>query len=201
MAVSFILPLLPLVDRVLLPGETLSLPARSPLPAPTTGASSSPPNAVVASLVDGESVHEVAVIARMLRSTAGDVTLCGISRCRLLSLESEETLLVRAERLPDPIACKGRAERLAALLDLRYSRLQRALGRSQALSSPGRGLSALTWRITANIGFTAEQQQGILNVIDPLTRGKLLLVAVRELERRERFLRPFAGLRSSTPWN
>jgi hypothetical protein len=62
-------------------------------------------------------------------------------------------------------------------------------------------LSGLTWRITAELGLSTEQQQSFLSVPDPLTRGKLLLVAVRELERRERFLRRWAHLRSTTPWN
>ena len=62
-------------------------------------------------------------------------------------------------------------------------------------------LSTLTWRITAELGLTAEQQQNFLNVPDPLTRGRLLLLAVRELERRERFLRRWAHLRNTTSWN
>jgi hypothetical protein len=62
-------------------------------------------------------------------------------------------------------------------------------------------LSSLTWRITAGLGLSAEQQQGFLNVPDAVTRGRLLLVALRELEKRERFLRPWAHMRAGAEWN
>ncbi|MFH1177302.1 MAG: LON peptidase substrate-binding domain-containing protein [Acidobacteriota bacterium] len=200
MAAPFVLPLYPLEERVLLPGESISFAPAQVWSRALLAKAQRFGNAVVASLVDGESVHEIAVTARLSVGEGGEATLRGLARCRLLSLVSEKTLLVRAHRYPDSTPEAARAEQLATLLRARYSRLQRSLGRTGVPASR-QALSALTWRITADIGFTAEQQQGFLNVVDPLTRGRLLLVAVRELERREKFLRPFAALRSTTPWN
>jgi hypothetical protein len=200
MAAPFVLPLYPLEERVLLPGESISFAPTQVWSRALLAKASRFGNVVVASLVDGESVHEIAVAARLSVGEGGEATLRGLARCRLLSLVSEKTLLVRAQRYPDSTPETTRAEQLAALLWARYTRLQRALGRT-GISASRQALPALTWRITADIGFSAEQQQGILNVVDPLTRGRLLLVAVRELELREKFLRPFAALRSTTPWN
>lgn len=204
MAASFVLPLYPLEGRVLLPGENLRI-----APAADTGAgvldhAKDFGGAVIASLVDGESVHEIAVSAMISRGEDGHVSLRGISRCRLLALVGDTVPLARAERMPDPDPPppRDRAERLASLLMSRYTRLCRAIGRTFVLPASQEGhLTTLTWRVAADLELTAEQQQGFLNVPDAVTRAQLLLVAVRDVERRERFLRPWSHLRSASAWN
>jgi len=157
--------------------------------------------ALIASLADGACVHEVAVTALVSLHGDGDVHLRGVARCRLLSLVGDDVPLVRAQRLPDPPAQAGRQERLAVLLLTRYRRLCKALGRSPATAAWNAGLAALTWSVTAELSLNAEQQQGFLNVPDAVTRGRLLLLAMRERERRARFLRPWSHLRSAAAWN
>jgi hypothetical protein len=131
----------------------------------------------------------------------GETALHGVSRCRLLSLVTDDVTLVRAERYPEQPLAGQKEEPIAQLLLARYERLWQRLGKDLAAGMRQNDLSGLTWRITAELGLSTEQQQSFLSVPDPLTRGKLLLVAVRELERRERFLRRWAHLRSTTPWN
>lgn len=200
MAATFVLPLFPLEDSILLPGEQLCLPA-------TTGWTRSVyehahgfGDAVVASLMDGEAVHEVAVTALVSGGDGDRITLKGVSRCRLLGVVSEEVPLVRAERVREPVPGGERADALSRLLLARFTRLRHAIGKPPGAVDRD-DLSTLTWRVTAELGLTLEQQQGFLNVVDPLTRGKLLLTVLRDLERRERFLRPFARLRTETPWS
>jgi hypothetical protein len=186
---------------VLLPGGDLRL---RPAAAPGAGAlehAGEFGGAVIASLADGESVHEIAVTAMVTQPADGEVTLRGVSRCRLLALIGDDLPLVRAELVPEPSGGPERGERLARLLLQRYTRLCLALGRHLAGLDERADLPALTWRVTADLGLTAEQQQGFLNVPDAVTRGRLLLVAVRDLERRERFLRPWVRLRSGSQWN
>ncbi len=201
MAASFVLPLYPLEGRVLLPGEDLRVPSAAEDGVAALEKAPDFGGAVIASLADGESVHEVAVTAIVSRADDGEVLLRGVSRCRLLSLIAGDTSLVRAQRLPDSPTEHRRSERLARLLRARYQRLCQMLGRQFAAPLENDELTPLTWRVTAAIGLTADQQQGFLNVPDAVTRGKLLLVAVRDLERRERFLRPWAHLRPGSPWN
>jgi Lon protease-like protein len=197
----FMLPLYPLEGAVLLPGERVSVPWARLATRAILERANGFGGAVVASLVDGESVHEVGVTAVVAGESEGDTALHGISRCRLLSLVSEEVTLVRAERYPDQLAAGREEEPTARLLQARYERLCQRIGKDLMASVRQRDLSTLTWRITAGLGLSAEQQQSFLSVPDPLTRGKLLLLAVRELEHRERFLRRWAHLRTTTPWN
>ena len=197
----FTLPLYPLEGAVLLPGERVNVPwARLGTRAILERARGFG-GAVVASLVDGESVHEVGVTAMVADESESETALHGVSRCRLLSLVSEEVTLVRAERDPEQPLAGRQEEPTARLLRARYKRLCQRIGKDLAAPVQQHDLSTLTWRITAELGLTAEQQQNFLSVPDPLTRGKLLLLAVRELERRERFLRRWAHLRSTNPWN
>jgi ATP-dependent protease La (LON) substrate-binding domain len=200
MAATFVLPLCPLEDAVLLPGEKLSIPGGAWSKASIKHARGFG-DTVVASLADGESVHEVGVTAMVAEIPEEPTTLHGVSRCRLLSLVSEHVPLVRAEWLPEPLPEGGRAGQLGALLKSRFTKLCQGVGHPPVTLPEGTDLSALTWRITAELGLTPEQQQGFLNVPDPLLRGRLLLVALRELERRHRFLRPWSQLRSTMPWN
>jgi Lon protease-like protein len=201
MAASFVLPLYPLEGQVLLPGEDLLVPVSAAASAAALDHARGFGGALIASLADGDSVHEIAVTAIVSRSEEGEVSLRGVDRCRLVALIDDSVPLARAERVPDPQAEPDRSERLARLLLARYTRLCRTLGRPFAAPAGPQVLTPLTWRVTADIGLSAEQQQGFLNVPDAVTRGKLLLVAVRDLERRERFLRPWAHLRSGSPWN
>jgi len=201
MAATFVLPLCPLEDRVLLPGAELVLPSTGRWSRTAVEHAHGFGDAVVASLVDGDSVHEVAVTAVVAETDDGRVSLRGVGRCRVLEVVSEEVPLVRAQRVREPAPVAPRASDLARLLVAHYTRLQRSLGRP---IDPARGrtrLSAVTWHLANDLGLTAEQQQGFLNVVDAVTRGRLLLVVLRELERRERFLRPFARLRTGEPWN
>jgi hypothetical protein len=186
---------------VLLPGEDLKITSTSATGATALDNASDYGGAVVASLADGESVHEIAVTAFISRDDDGRTSLRGVSRCRLIALVGDTVPLVRAERMPDPPAAHERAHHIARLLLAHYTRLCRSTGRPFAVPASPDDLTALTWRIAADLALTAEQQQGFLNVPDAVTRGRLLLVAIRDLERRERFLRPWAHLRSGTTWN
>ena len=197
----FTLPLYPLEGAVLLPGERVGVPWARLATRGILDRARGFGGAVVVSLVDGESVHEVGVTAMVAGESEGETALHGVSRCRLLSLVSEEVTLVRAERYPEQPPAGRQEEPTARLLMARYERLCQRIGKDAAAPVRQHDLSTLTWRITAELGLSTEQQQSFLSVPDPLTRGKLLLLAVRELERRERFLRRWAHLRSTTPWN
>jgi len=202
MPATFVLPLFPLEGRVLLPGHELRVQGLSEASAAAVEHAEGYRGALIAALADGASVHEVAVTA-FVSAADDEITLRGVARCKLLALaDGGGSPLVRAERLPDAPAGGERAARLAALLHARHAKVCRTLGRPLP---PARGphpdLATLTWTVTAELSLTAEQQQGLLNVPDALTRGRLLLAALRDLERRERFLRPWARLRDGAAWN
>jgi len=197
---AFVLPLVPLQDVVLLPGERCALSGSGKPSSAILERAGAFGGAVVASLADGDSVHEIGVTAIVSTDADGDSGLFGISRCRLLSLVNDDVAMVRAERFPERPAAERRQTTVARLLHKRYRRLMDRLGRELG-AVPDSDLTALTWKVTAELGLPAEQQQGFLNVPDPLTRGRLLLLALRELERRERFLHPWAHLRTTNPWN
>ncbi len=197
---AFVLPLYPLQDVVLLPGERCSLSNVGRSATVILERASAFGGAVVASLADGDSVHEIGVTAIVSADADGETGLFGISRCRLLALVSEDVAMVRAERFPERPAASQRQAMVARLLQSRFQRLMARLGRDLP-SVSGNDLTSLTWKVTADLGLPADQQQGFLNVPDPLTRGRLLLLALREFERRERFLHPWAHLRTTNPWN
>lgn len=194
-----VLPLFPLTEAVLLPGEERQLP-RPPAPCSAIQHAERGGGLLVASLLDGDSVHEIGVRAQILESDEQALSLRGVARCRLLALEDPSVPLVRVEEYPDAQEDNHRANELTRLLMRRYLRLCANLGRPARL--PGNpSLSSLTWRILADSGLSAEHQQGFLNVPGPVTRSRLLLVVVRDLERRERFLRGWAHLRHGAEWN
>jgi hypothetical protein len=198
MAGVSILPLFPLTDVVLLPGEERQL--APPPPCLALEHARQGRGTLVASLLDGDSVHEIGVRAQVLESSAAGIALRGLARCRLIALEDAEIPLVRVEDYPEAREPSGRARELETLLRRRYLRLCANLGRpARPPNTPG--LSSLTWRVLAESGLSPEQQQGFLNVPGPVTRGRLLLVVVRDLERRERFLRGWAHLRGGADWN
>ncbi len=197
----FTLPLYPLQGTVLFPGERITVPWKREAIRGILERARGFGGAVVASLADGESVHEVGVTAIVSDEGDSDAALHGLTRCRLLSLVSEDVTLVRAETYPEGSPAGGRGTSVARLLVSRFGRLCRQIGKSNPAPAKRQDLSAVTWRITAGLGFSPEEQQGFLNVPDALTRGKLLLLALRELERRERFLRAWAHLRTTAGWN
>ena len=201
MASSFVLPLCPLAGVVLLPGADLRLRLGASRVQSLVGQASGYGGAVIVSLVDGDAVHEVGVTAMLSEDEDQAAALHGVTRCRLLDLVSGATPLVRAERYPDSAVADRRADALGRLLLARYTRLCRNLALPTSVPRPTDGLSAITWRIVGELGLSPDQQQGFLNVADPLTRGRLLLVTLRELQRRESFLRPWGHLRGGAEWN
>ncbi len=196
---GFVLPLFPLDEAVLLPGEAVSI---LPLSGGQQGAlerASAYGGSIVAALAEGDSVHEIGVTATLIRDDDGGTILEGGARCRLLDLVDVDVPLVRARGYPESPCTPDREQRLATLLERRYRRLAARLGRDAA--SPDESLSALTWEVMAAITLTTDQRQGLLNVPDPVTRARLLLAFIREVERRERFLRPWSHLRTRRSWN
>lgn len=199
MPVTTILPLVPLTEAILLPGEEREV-APPATPSSALAHARRGESALVASLLDGDSVHEIGVRAEITESSEERICLRGLSRCRLISLEDPHIPLVRVEEYPEARENLRRADELANLLLRRYLRLCANLGRpARPPNDPT--LSSLTWRVLAESGLSPEQQQGFLNVPGPVTRGRLLLVVVRDLERRERFLRGWAHLRRGAEWN
>lgn len=201
MGATFVLPLCPLRGAVLLPGARIEVPALGPEAESAAAAASDYGHTVVASLADGETVHEVGVMAAVDDVSPERPQLHGLGRCRLLALVDEDVPLVRAERFPERTISPPRAEALASLLDRRFGRLRARLGRPVPARKGVEPLGALTWRVAAGLELTADQQQGFLNVPDALTRAKLLLMVLRKIERRERFIRQFSHLRTDQPWN
>lgn len=197
----FTLPLYPLPGAVLFPGERLAVPWKREAIQAILERARGFGGAVVASLAEGESVHEVGVTAIVSDDGESEATLHGVTRCRLLSLVKEDVTLVRAETYPEGSSPGGRGVSVAKLLVSRFGKLRQRIGKSGLAPAHQQDLSAVTWRITAGLGFSPEEQQGFLNVPDALTRGKLLLLALRELERRERFLRGWSHLRTTSGWN
>jgi len=201
MASSFVLPLCPLEGAVLLPGGDLRLHLGVSRVQSLVGQASGYGGAVVVSLADGDAVHEVGVTALVSEDDDRAAALHGVTRCRLLDLVSGATPLVRAERYPDSTVHDRRADALGRLLVACYNRLCRHLALPTGGPRPAEGLAAITWRIVGELGLSADRQQGFLNVADPVTRGRLLLVTLRELQRRESFLRPWGHLRGGAAWN
>jgi len=91
----FVLPLYPLQGLVLLPGERCAVPFEKGEPRTALARARDHGGAVVASLVDGESVHEVGVTAIVGDSAEGETSLHGVTRCRLVSLQNDDALMVR----------------------------------------------------------------------------------------------------------
>lgn len=193
-------PLIPLDGEVLLPGHRLDVSSLSSwLSRGSNPEGSDGP--VAAALRDEDSVHEIGVIAN-LEKDEDSLRLHGLSRCRLLAMVQDSLpTMVQVERLSEPQQTGRRSDRLADLLRRRFLSLRRQLGKPGPTLGPDLRLSPLTWTVIASLGLSADQQQGFLNLADPLDRGRLLLLAIRELGQRERFLRPWAHLRDEYQWN
>jgi Lon protease-like protein len=198
---SFALPLFPLESNVLLPGQRLALGESTSMTAAVLERARDFGDAVVASLVDGDSVHEIGVTAMVSGCKEEAPELCGIARCRLLSVRPDGVPIVTVQSYPEVAPAGARAESTTRLLRACYLRYCERFGREVKLPQNDDDLSALTWELTAQLGLGADQQQGFLVVPDAWTRGRLLLAAIRELELKERFLRPWAWLRSAAQWN
>jgi Lon protease-like protein len=200
---SWVLPLYPLDGFVLLPTLQVEVTPLGPTAQQVLARARRHQQLLVASLYEDEAVHEVGVQARVLPSPEeeGRAIFQGLQRCRLKKLVSEDVPMVVAEAYPDAPGDEQQEEPLRRLLLRRFARLcarlQRPLPQDLATSS----LRELTWKLTATLDLELAQQQGLLNVPDALTRGKILLLALRDAERRERFLRPFSHLRKGGQWN
>lgn len=203
MQAGFLLPLYPLDGFVLLPTLELEVTPVGPVALEVIRRSSQHHNLLVTSLYEDEAVHEVGVRAEVVAATEGrgKVVFRGLNRCRLRRLEAEDIPMVRAEDFPDTPRPLKRQESLRRLLLRRFSKLWCEVNRELCEGLRVLSLEALTWRLTAQLRLEPGQQQGLLNLADPLARGQILLLALRELEKRQRFLRPFMWLQKGGQWN
>jgi Lon protease-like protein len=201
MGAAFVLPLLPLDSAVLLPGQRIDLGHVRGLTGAVVERAQQFGSTLVASLRDGDSVHDIGVAALVSEDRERGLELRGVSRCRLLAIRTDDVPIVTAERFPEAATTGERSQSTARLLRARYLHMCRTFGREPHLHGRSEELSALTLTVAADLGLAAEQQQGFLVVPDAFTRGRLLLAAMRELELKERFLRPWARLRSVSQWN
>ena len=109
---SFVLPLFPLEASVLLPGQHLALGDSGLLGAVLERARDFG-DAVVTSLRDGDSVHDVGVTAMVSGFSGESPELCGVSRCRLLSIRKDEVPIVTALRYPEAARVGARTQSTA----------------------------------------------------------------------------------------
>lgn len=198
---AFVLPLLPLEQTVLLPSVEIEVPPGGPLAQRALARAQQQDGLLVVSLYEEEAVHEVGVKALVIAEKQGSVQLRGLQRCRLRQLVPDVVPMVEAEPYPDTGSALSRENPLRRLLMRRFARLALRLQWSLPEGFGALDLAALTWKIAAALDLETSQKQGLLNVPDAVTRGKILLLAVRDAERRERFLRPFARLRVGGQWN
>lgn len=203
MSESFILPLYPLDGFVLLPTLRVEIKPLGPTAQKVLQRAERHQNLVVASLFEDNSVHEIGVKARVIRheEAEGIRFFEGVGRCRLRQLLPDEVPVVLAEDFPEPSIPRHQADPLRRLLLRRFLKLSARLQRPLVFELTSLDLEELTWRLTAELNLDLSQQQGLLNVPDALTRGKILLLALRDAERRERLLRPYAHLRQDGQWN
>lgn len=203
MQAGYLLPLYPLEGLVLLPTMQVEVTPLGSTAHQVLRRAHDHGNVLVASFYEEEAVHEVGVKARVvpLAEKEGSVIFYGLQRCRLRRLVQEEVPMVMAEDFPDTGSLPTRAEPLRRLLLRRVARLCARLPKEAPQDLWAADLETLTWRLTSLLALSVDQQQGLLNVPDALTRGRILLLALRDAERRERFLRPFASLRHGGQWN
>lgn len=203
MSKSFVLPLYPLDGFVLLPTLRVEIYPSSPTAQRVLQRAERHQNLVVASFFEDNSVHEIGVKARITVSEEAEGTRIfeGLRRCRLRKLLPDEVPVVFAEDFPDRSVSTHHADPLRQLLLRRFFRLSARLQRPAPSELTAMNLETLTWRLTAELNLDLSQQQGLLNVSDALTRGKILLLALRDAEQRERLLRPYTHLRQDGQWN
>lgn len=203
MQAGFVLPLYPLDGFVLLPTLEVEVTPVGAVALEVIRRAFEHNDLLVASLYEDEAVHEVGVRAQVVASgeKKGSVIFRGLSRCRLRQLEAEDIPMVRAENFPDTPRSFKRQEPLRRLLLRRFSRVWSEVDRELCDGLRVLTLETLTWRLTAQLRLEPGQQQGLLNLADPVARGQVLLLALRELERRQRFLRPFMWLQKGGEWN
>ncbi|MFN3414644.1 MAG: LON peptidase substrate-binding domain-containing protein [Thermoanaerobaculum sp.] len=203
MQAGFVLPLYPLDGFVLLPTLEVEVTPVGAVAQEVIRRASAHDDLLVASFYEDEAVHEVGVQAQVIPTdkSQGSVIFRALSRCRLRQLEAEDIPMVRAEHFPDTPRPMQRQEPLRRLLLRRFSRLWRDADRKLSDGMRTLSLETLTWHLTAKLQLEPSQQQGLLNLADPVARGQVLLLALRELEQRQRFLRPFMWLRKGGQWN
>lgn len=203
MTAGYVLPLYPLDGFVLLPTQKVAVTPAGPVASELIRRAARYDAQLVASFFEDEAVHEVGVRARVfpVEGEREAAIFEAVSRCRLLGLVAEDVPMVRAEDFPDRPRPPVRQEALRRLLLRRFSRLFGERDRDFCRKLSGLALDRLTWTLTPTLNLDLEQQQGLLNLADPVARGQVLLLAIKELERRERFLRPFAWLRKGGQWN
>ncbi|MGC8915853.1 MAG: LON peptidase substrate-binding domain-containing protein [Thermoanaerobaculum sp.] len=203
MTAGYVLPLYPLYGFVLLPTQKVEVTPTGPVASELIRRAARYDGQLVASFFEDEAVHEVGVRARVfpMEGEQEAAIFEGVSRCRLLELVAEDVPMVRAEDFPDHLRPRERQEAVRRLLLRRFGRLFWEREREFCRKLAGLTLDRLTWQITPSLNLELEQQQGLLNLADPVARGQVLLLAIKELERREKFLRPFAWLRKGGQWN
>ncbi|MCS7181610.1 MAG: LON peptidase substrate-binding domain-containing protein [Thermoanaerobaculum sp.] len=199
----FLLPLYPLDGLVLLPTLKVEVCPVGTVATKVFQRAVEHQHQLVASCYEDESVHEVGVLARVFLpdDEKPRAVLQAVSRCRLRKLVAEDVPMVLAEEFPDTPRPFQRTEPLRRLLLTRYARLCLHLNLPLPRELRNLPLWQLTWKLTSQLNLDFRQQQGLLNLPDPVTRGQILLLAVKDLERKERFLRPFAKLRKGGQWN
>lgn len=203
MQAGFVLPLYPLDGFVLLPSLEVEVTPVGLVALEVIRRASQHNDLLVASLYEDEAVHEVGVRAQVVPATegGGSVIFRGLNRCRLRQLEAEDIPMVRVEDFPDTPQPLTRQEPLRRLLLRRFSRVWYDVDRELCDGLRLLNLETLTWRLTAQLRLEPGQQQGLLNLADPVARGQILLLALRELEKRQRFLRPYMWLQKGGQWN
>lgn len=203
MQTGFVLPLYPLDGFVLLPSMEVEVTPVGRVAAELIRRAGEYNHTLVASYFENDAVHEIGVKARVVPGSddKGSAVFRGVSRCRLRELVEEDVPMVRAEDFPDTPRPLARQESLRRLLLRRFSRLRWGTDPELCESLRDVQLGILTWRLAPHLPLELDQKQGLLNLPDPVERGQVLLLAIKELERRERFLKPFARLRKGGQWN
>lgn len=200
---SFVLPLYPLEGFVLLPCMHVEVTPIGRVANELIRRASQYDHTLVASYFEDDAVHEVGVKAKVVPASEEKpgAVFRALSRCRLRELVDEDIPMVRAEDFPDAPRSPSRQESLRRLLLRRFSRLWWYKDPELCSTLRNLQLDFLTWHLVPHLALKLDQQQGLLNLPDPVVRGQVLLLAIKDLERRERFLRPYARLRHGGTWN
>lgn len=203
MQAGFVLPLFPLDGFVLFPSLEVEVTPLGRVATELIRRAGEHDHTLVTSYFQDDAVHEVGVKARVIPppEEGGCAVFRGLSRCRLRELVDEDIPMVRAEDFPDTPRDPARQEALRRLLLRRFGRLRRGASPELRESLRVLPLDTLTWRLAGQLHLDLDQRQGLLNLPDPIARGQVLLLAIKELEQTERLLRPYVWLRKGGQWN